>query len=122
MTDIDHDGNPSELFAGDDTVPVGNALPEDELTDLDHAVIEAVWAVPYDELDESTQRRARKILGNQPEPLRDLLRGDHYTGEMIDDAFEHVFEGMQEHGFKEANIDGAAIFAKGVRKRLGLEE
>lgn len=109
------------LGAGED-VSIGNVLEEGELTEADHKVIEKVWATSYDELDEKTQRRAQKYLGNLPEPLRDIIEGNHYTEERIEDAMQEVFAGMQKEDFDEKMIDGAAVFAKGLRARLGYGE
>lgn len=115
------DTTASQVLNEIDEAPSGSSIPEDELTDLDKAVIETSWGEPYEQLDEQTQRRARKILGGMPTPIRDILEGDHYTSDMISDAMEHVFVNMRDDSdMPEEWINGASVFAKALDKRLDL--
>lgn len=86
-------------------------------------IIEEVYGVPYEELDEVQQDSIDRILDDMPDSLFDVIEGEHLTPQMVQDAMNETFEKMEDtDGFTEEHLNGAAIFAKGLEKRLGLRD
>jgi hypothetical protein len=122
--DLVADGGSRETVEGGDAQQETDVVhpSEEELTVGERALAEATYGTPYEEMDEWKQSQFIRLLDDLPEHLRAGLSGKLLTKEQVDDGMEDVFETMvEDDDLPEEWKDGAAVFAKGLKKKFGID-
>lgn len=92
------------------------------LTVGERALAEATYNVPYEEMAEWKQSQFRRLLDDMPEHIRAGLSGKLLTKDQLAEGMEDVFTTMvEDEDLSEEWKDGAAVFAKGMKKKFDLE-
>ena len=95
---------------------------EGGLTLGERALAEATYGTPYEEMDGWKKEQFRELLDGMPEHLRAGLSGNLVTKSQLSDGMRDVFTKMvDDDDLPEEWKDGAAVFAKGLRKKFVLE-
>lgn len=94
-----------------------------DLTRGERALAKEVHATDFENLDDTTQERFIRLLDDMPDRLRAGLDGNLVTKQQLDEGMEDVFKTMvEDEDVPEEWKDGAAVFAKGLKKKFGLGE
>lgn len=104
-----------------DRGPGGEERSED-LTVGERALAEATYGTTYEDMDEWKQDQFDRLLEDMPEHLRAGLSGKLLTKGQLADGMEDVFTSMTEDDdIPKEWKDGAAVFAKGLHKKFGID-
>lgn len=94
----------------------------DDLTRGERALARATYGIDYEEMDGWKQDQFKRLLENMPEHLRAGLSGNLLTKDQLADGMEDVFTTMvEDDDIPEKWKDGAAVFAKGIHKKFGID-
>jgi hypothetical protein len=89
------------------------------LSEAEQRIVKEVYGVPYDDLGYTQQDIIDGVLEDMPDAVLEIINGDHFTGDDVQDAMNEVFETMEDQDdFSEEKLNGAAIFAKEWRNDL----
>lgn len=92
-----------------------------DLTPGERALARAAYATEFEELDGWKQDQFRRLLDGLPDRMRAGLNDELLTKEQVADGMEDAFETMAEDDdLPEEWKDGAAVFAKALKKKFGL--
>lgn len=96
---------------------------DEGLSSGERALAKATYGVEYEEMDEWKQNQFKRLLEDMPKHIRAGLDNELLSKDEVADGMEDVFTNMvEDDDLPEKWKDGAAVFAKGLKKKFGLEE
>ena len=96
--------------------------PSEELTAGERALARATYNTSFEEMDGWKQSQFRRLLDDLPERIRAGLNDELVAKRSLAEGMEDVFTTMvEDDDLPEEWKDGAAVFAKGLHKKFGLD-